>query len=234
VKALESGRKAEQAMRLRTQIVITAATTAANFDSAHTSAVSSITGVSGKWDVSTTSRKDIKRSLDYAFEQIMKSTLNGVEPGDMILVMSPGLARKVSVCQEIVDHIKGSTDALDEIRGELRGKNAVYGLPAKLYGYNVVIEDTVKVTSRKGGTVARSFVLADTTPFLCSRPGGLVSERAPESATFSTLTAFMKEEMTTEEFDEPKHRRTEIHVTEDYDVKVTADTSGFLFTAASD
>lgn len=233
VKAIHAGLKAEQAMRVRTQLCVTAATTTGNYDSAHTSAVASISGVSGLWDVSTTARKDIKRSLDYAVETILKSTLNGINGAeDLMLVMSPGCARKISVSQELVDHIKGSPDALAEIRGELPGRNVLFGLPNRLYGINVQVEDTAKVTSKKGGTIARSFILSDSTPFLCSRPGALVSERAAETASFSTLTLFMKEEMTTEEFDEPKHRRTELHVTEDYDVAVTASISGFLFTSA--
>lgn len=232
IKAHHAGMKAEQAMRLRTQKIVTAATTAGNWDSAHTSAVSSISGVSGKWDVSTTSRKDIKRSLDYAAELVVTNTLNGVDPKDLILVMSMGLARKISVSQEIVDYIKGSPDALDQIRGE--GRNAMFGLPDKLYGIDVVIENTVKVTSKKGATKAASAILPDTTPFLCSRVGGLVSERASEAPSFSTLVCFMKEEMTTEEFDDTKHRRIELHVVEDYDVRLVAKISGFLFTAACD
>jgi hypothetical protein len=113
----------------------------------------------------------------------------------------------------------------------LPNSNTAYGLPAKLYGYNIVVERTAKVTTKKGATTARSYVLGDTTAFMCSRPGGLVSERASESPSFSTLTFFMKEEMTVEQFEEKKHRKIEYHITEDYDVQVTAPAAGFLFTS---
>lgn len=220
---------AQQAMTYRTLATITTAQTSGNW-SGNTSAVGSISGVTGKWDISTTARTDIKRSLDYAQDQIRLGTLGAVEPGDMMLVMSPLDARRISVSQEIVDFIKGSTDARQYIEGKL-GPNAQYGLPANLYGLTVVIEDAVRTTSRKGATAAKSYVCAAGSPFICSRPGGLMGvDGAP---SFSTLTVFSHEEMTQETFDDPKHRRTELYVTDDFDNKVTAPVSGFLFTAAT-
>ena len=230
--AVNAGIKAEQAMRQRTSKVLTVATTSGNYDSTHTSAVSSISGVSGKWDVSTTARKDIKRSLDYACDLIMQDSLDAVKPEDLILVISRGCARKIAVTQEIVDMIKGSPDALAEVRGELPGRNAFFGLPNKLYGVNVVVENSSKTTSRKGATVAKSGILADTTPFICSRPGGLVSERNSEAPSFATLTLFMYEEMTVEQEVDNWNRKVKHSITEDYAEKMTAPVAGFLFTAA--
>ena len=40
----------------------------------------------------------------------------------------------------------------------------------------------------------------------------------------------MKEEMSVEEFDDPKHRRVENHVVEDFAAIMAAPVSGFLFT----
>jgi len=216
-------------MTFRTLQVITTAQTSGNWG-ANTSAVSSISGVTGKWDVSTTARTDIKRSLDYGQDQIRLATLGAVEPGDMMLVMSPLDARRISVSQEIVDFIKGSPDARQYIDNKL-GPNAQYGLPQNLYGVTTVIEDAVRTTSRKGATAAKSYVCAAGSPFLCSRPGGLMGvDGAP---SFSTLTVFAHEEMTQEVYDDPKHRRFEPNVVDDFDNKVTAPISGFLFTAAT-
>ncbi|MDE2102953.1 MAG: hypothetical protein KGL39_37260, partial [Patescibacteria group bacterium] len=233
--AHNAGQVAERCMTLRTQRAITAATTTGNYPAANVLTVSSISGNFGKWDVSTTARKDIERSFQVAGETIMQYTLNGVQPQDLIVVMSAGCARKVKLSQEIIDYIKGSPNAYDEIYGDLRGQNpnSYWGLPSRLFGVELVIEPTVKVTSFKGASsTTLSYVLPDATPFMCSRPGGLVSERASETASFSTLTFFMKEEMTVEQFDEPKHRLIEHHVCEDYDVQVTAPIAGVLFQAA--
>ena len=224
--------KAQQAMTARTQLAITLLTTSGNWPTANTSAVGSISGVTDKWDVSTTARKDIKRSIDYALETIMKATLSAIDIDDMYLVLSPGCARKISVCQEIVDHIKGSPDALREIKGEL-GPNAQFGLPSKLYGVNVVVENTVKVTSRKGATRAASFVLGDATPFITSRPGGLVAPTDSQTAPrFSTACMFMYEEMSVESKYDQDNRVEKGRIVEDFDTKLVAGQSGFLFTAA--
>lgn len=230
--AQHSSIKARQAMTARTQLVVSTMTNASLYASAHTSAVSSITGVSGKWDVSTTARSDIKRSLDHAAETIFKATLGAVKQKDLILVMSPGCARKMSISQEIVDYLKGSPHALAFIRGTLPGEKVEYLLPAQLYGYQIVIEDTVKVTSRKGATAARSYVLGDTTPVMLSRVGGLESKVPVEAPSFSSLSIFAYEEMTVETKNDPDNRKTTGRVVEDYDVQLTAPVSSYLFTDA--
>lgn len=224
--------KAQQAMTGRTQLAVTLATTAGTYDSSHTSAVSSISGVSGKWDVSTTARQDIKRSIDYALDIIRLDTLGAVDISDFKLVMSPGCARKIAVSQEIVDYIKGSPDAMDHIRGK-NGPNAQYGLPADLYGVELVIEDTVKVTSRKGATRAASYVCADTTPFIVARPGSLAVAKDSNSAPrFSALTMFAYEEMTVESKYDEDNRVNKGRIVDDFAMVATAPIAGFLFTAA--
>lgn len=224
-------KKAQQAMTARTQLAVTALTTTANYDATHYADVASgITGNTGKWSASTTARQDIKRSLNYAANIILQDTLAGVDVNDLMVVMSPTCARLISESQEIVDHIKGSPEALAQIRGELPGRNAIFGLPDKLYGFPIIVEKTVKVTSRKGATRAASYVMPDATPVMVSRPGGLMGVFGAPS--FSTAVFFMFEEMTTETLHEPVNRRTLLRVVENYDVQVVASVSGFVFTTA--
>lgn len=225
---------AQQAMTARTQLAITLMTTSGNYPSANTSAVSSISGNTGKWDVSTSARLDIKRSLRYAQDVIRKATLGAVKPGDMMLVMSPGCAGKLSETQEIVDLIKQSPTAIDYVKNGL-GPNASYGLPDKLYGVDIVVEDAVKVTSRKGATKATSYVLSDSTPFLCSRPGGLEGGKdSNESPRFSTATMFAYEDMTVESKHDTDNRVHKGRIVDNIGFVMTAGVAGFLFTAAVD
>lgn len=220
--------KAQQAMTARTQAVITEFTTQANYDSSHVLNVTTITGNTGNWAASTTATQNVKRSLNTAAEVILDDTLAGVDPNDLLLVMNSALASDLSLCQEIVDHVKGSPEAFAQVRGELPGRNAMYGLPDKLYGFPVVVEKTRKVTTVKGATTSRSQVLTTSTPFMCARPGGLQgTENAP---SFSTVTLFMLEEMTVETKRDDDNRRTRGRVVENYDVKMTAPASGVLFT----
>lgn len=219
-------------MTKRTQKFVTLAQTTGTYDSTHTSAVSSISGVTGKWDASTTARQDIKRSLDYAIELILKDTLRGISYKDLKLVMSPGCARKISVSQEIVDYIKGSPDAKDYVMSG--NGNGVFGLPKSLYGMEIIIEDAAKTTSRKGATAAKSWVMSDTSPFICARPGSLVAPTDSNAApNFATFVGFFKEEMTSESKHDTDNRVHKLSIVDDYVEKAVAPVSGFLFTSAT-
>jgi len=225
--------KAQQAMTARTQLVATALQTSGNWDSTHTSAVASISGNTGTWTASTTARSDIKRSLNYATEIILNDTLAGVKQEDLILVMSSGCASSISQSQEIIDYIKGSPLALAQIKGELPGRNAFYGLPDTLYGVPIVVDATRKVTSKKGATRAVSSVLSSTAPILISRPGGL--EGVSGAPSFSTVTIFaMKgQEMLVERMEDQNNKRTDGRVIDNIACVLTAPSSGFLFTSAT-
>lgn len=232
-----SVKKAQQAMTGRTQLMLNTATTVANWTANaanHTIDVTTINDSSGqntgKWSASTTVRQDVKRSLNYGANQCLLDTLGAINVNDLMLVISPNSARGLAQTQEMVDHIKGSPDALAQVRGELPGENAIFGLPDKLYGYPILVEKTVKTTSRKGATRAVSYVMPDATPLMVSRPGSLMGKFGAPS--FSTLCFFMFEEMSTEVLHEPLNRRTVISIVENYDQQILSYYSGFLFQSA--
>lgn len=220
--------KAQQAMTARTARVHATLATAANWEADHIKDVTTITGVTGPWDADTSTRGDIQKSLDYASEIIMKATLSVVKKKDLVLVINPATAHKIAETQAIREHIKQSTYALPQMQGD-NSQWDQYGLPDKLYGYNIVVEDAVKVTSRRGATTTtRGYVMADGVGYLLARPGGLV---APPGGgpSFSTATLFLYEDMSVEEFDDEKNRRIEGHVVDDFSAGVTASASGFSF-----
>lgn len=219
--------KAQQAMTIRTNLVHGVLAAASSWEAGHRLDVSTISGNTGTWDASTTARQDIKRSLNKAAEKILLSTLSVVKKSDLRLVLSAPTAQRISECQEIVDHIKGSPDAYTQIQG--KGRWSQYGLPDSLYGFPVVVEDATKVTSRRGAAVrAADFVCPSGVAYLLARPGNLVSPTG-SGPNFSTITWFAKEEMTVEEFDDEKNRRLEGHVVDNGVAGVTASVSGFKF-----
>jgi len=223
---------AERTMRFRALKAATAATTSGNYDSTHVSAVSSITGVTGKWDLSTVARMDIKRSLDFAAEKIIQDSLNGIGEGELILVMNLTDARKISVTQEIVDMLKQSNNAAQYLQGELNGFKNRFKLPKFIHGYKLVVEDTVRVTSRKGAaTRVNGYVVPNGSAFMCSRVGGLVDNRNSETPSFSTHIAFVKEDMVVEQRDDDWNRKHLGSMVDDFEVQVAAPVSGFLFTS---
>lgn len=221
----------QRAMTVRTQIVATLVQTPGNWDSTHTNAVTGLTGpagtVAGKWDVATTANQSIRRSIYNAAEIVRTDTLGAVRNQDLILVISPATAAAIAQSQEIVDYIKGSPDAMAQIRGDAPNPNQSYGLPARLYGIDLVVEDAVKTTSRKGATTVKVDVWDKTRPALVSRVGGLVGDGTGPS--FSTVTLFMHEEMTVAAETDQFNRLVKGAVVEDYGAELTANVSGFLF-----
>jgi hypothetical protein len=223
--------QARAAMTSRTQLAITALTTSGNYDATHLLDVTAITGNTGDWEDSTTARQDIKRSLITACEVILDDTLTAIDLNSLQLVINSSLAGKLSQSQEIVDYIKGSPEALAQIKGELPGENTFYGLPNKLYGVPLVVEATRKVTSKKGGTVAKSQILATATPFLAARPGSL--EGVAGAPNFSTCVAFVQEEMSVETNRDANNRRTQGSVVDTVVYEMAAPASGVLFSNAA-
>ena len=221
--------KSRQAMTARTQLAVTALTTTAIYDATHVLDVTAVSGNTGSWAVSTTARQDIKRSLITAAEKISDDTLDVVRPEDLRLVISGSLAGKISLCQEIVDYVKASPQAMAMIKGEIEGgRNVRYGLPNQLYGFELFVESTRKVTSRKGATRAVSSVFPTTSAALCSRVGQL--EGVAGAPSFSTLVIFAYEEMTVETKNDSDNRRTIGRVVENITANVVAPASGVLFT----
>ena len=218
---------AQRAMTARTQKAVSVLTTDANWDASHIATVSGISGNTGAWDASTTARQDIKRSLHHADEVIAADTLGVVEQSQMMLLINPYTAKAISRCQEIVDHIKGSPQAYEQVKGGT-GKFAKYGLPDTLYGYPIVIENTFKVTTVRGASAKTTQrVLPNGVAFMLSQVGELVNEN--EGPNFSTLSMFVYEDMSVETKDDPDNRRSLGRIVDDFDVVLTAPASGFYF-----
>lgn len=226
--AQHSSIKARQAMTARTQLAVTQLTTAGNYAASHQLDVTAISGNTGTWALSTTARQDIKRSLITAAEVIADDTLDVVRPEDLRLVISGDLAGKIALCQEIVDYIKASPAALAMVKGELQGgRNTRYGLPNDLYGFELFVESTRKVTSRKGATRAVSSVFPTGNACLCSRVGKL--EGVAGAPSFSTCVIFAYEEMTIETKNDSDNRRVIGRCVENLTAKLVAPASGVLF-----
>jgi hypothetical protein len=221
----------QRAMTGRTVKAATVLSTSGNYDGQTASVSTLVTAgvISGELDLSTTARKDIKRAFDYMADVIFKSTLGAVAQSELIVVVGMDFARRISVSQEIVDHIKQSPAAREELEEGL-APNTRFGLPSRLYGYEIAIEDAVKVTSRKGATKATSYVWSGGNVAMLSRPGGL--EGVEGTPSFSSVQVFLKEEMTVESKHDKDNRRHEGHVVDDFDVQMVAPAASYLLTGA--
>jgi hypothetical protein len=220
---------AQKAMTARTVKVIQQLETAGNWDANHVAWVENITGNAGyTWEASTSAYLDIKRSLQTAVRTIMKATRGVVRFNDLQLVMSPVTASKIALSQEIVDYVKQQPTSPEIIEGSKWGMD-MFGLPSKLYGLPVLLEETVKVTSERGATtMTDDFALGEGNVFLLARPGGIEAV-AGGGPSFSTVTLFFKEEMTVETKMDVDNRRWDHRVVDHFDPIMTAPVSGFWF-----
>jgi hypothetical protein len=225
---------ARQAMTGRTQMAVTALTTSGNYAASHVVSVNNFNAGNlgtnaGNWGDSTTATQNIKRSIIHACEVIKDDTLAAIDLNDLVLVINSELAGIISLSQEIVDYIKQSPEAAYFIKGEGKAfnPNSIYGLPDKLYGLPLVVEDSRKVTSAKGATTAKTKVLPTATPFIAARPGGL---EAPVGPNFSTCCFFAQTEMGFEQVNDSINKRQLLNFIEVLDCQIVAPASGVLFT----
>ena len=222
---------AQRVMTRRTNIVLAAATDNTIYDADAVedlqNAGNSIFGAAVDLGASGATDLHIKQAMDYCAINIVKKTLSAVSPGDIQFVMNPTTANKLSNTQEIRDFVKqnvGSWAAIEGSKLTVPGLN--YGLPSTLYGYNIVVEDTVKVSGKKGATVTRSYSMPDDAILVTSRVGGL--EGVEGARSFSTWQLFMKDEMIVEQKHDNDHKRHVGRIIDHFDVQQVAPISGML------
>lgn len=167
-----------------------------------------------------------------AIERIVQNTVGAVSPKDILLVVNPITARIIASSAGVRDYVKNYPAAFSFLKGD--DTFAAYGLPQTLFGLGgVVVDDTVRVTSRKGATDARGFLYGTAAApgmVFVSRPGGLVGNEGP---SFSTATVFAYEDMTVETMDDPWNRRVRGSVTDNSATVLTAALSGLYIADAN-
>lgn len=235
---------ASQAMTNRTNRVIKLMETVANWG-ANTADANVINGGYGNWKNASSDPTSpfflaIKRSIGNAMKIINLNTNGRVRRRDMKLVISPGLAEFMADTSEVYDYVKFSTRAEAIQSGEGRDYSEDWGLPKKLYGVEVVVEETMLVntypidppTLASSTTGDRKYAKSDTSAVLVSRVGGI--EGAYGSPSFSTIQIyFYGAPMQVYTFNDKENKRTKGHVEEAFIEVLAAPASGFLITACA-
>lgn len=174
--------------------------------------------IAGKLDLSTTTRADVKKTFNLMGNIIRKKTLGAISQSQMMVVVSPEWAQAVSASPEIHEYVMQQEKAQKLITDDFGNVND-FGLPEKLYGYKIVIEDAVQIRQRRGQASNPEDIWPTDTIVMCSRPGGL---QAPEGPSHSSLTCFLKEEMTVESQDDNWNRRHLGSIVDDYEWQLTS------------
>lgn len=208
----------------------------------NTADANTLNGGAGTWDKASddptsANYNAIKKSLLEAMRQIALATNSIVTMDDLVLLLSPGLAQAMGNSAEIHAYLKHGQYSFPVIEGEKRFREK-WGLPSVLYGFDIKIEDTVRVTDRPiaghgTGTLAsnnRVFVKNDNTAVIASRKGGIDGEFG--SPSFSTVQMYWYEyEAAVFTFDDVENARTKVHVTDQFQEILAAPETGYLITS---
>jgi hypothetical protein len=198
----------------------------------HTGTATAVSG--GFADQGTSTTPFLRILMDKIEVIIAKETLGVVSRPNMMMVINPNVARLLSESPEVHEYIKGSYHVKEELT-ETMGPNAKYGLPDMVYGMPVVVEDCVKVSSRKisyGGAPTKTFAMPDQQILFLSRIGGL--EGVYGGPPFSSVQMFwFQDELTNELFDDPVNRRHRGFCVENTAEAVVSPPSGYLVTSAT-
>jgi hypothetical protein len=221
---------AQKMMTLRSLRMATQLTTAGNYTSGlnYFADAGTLTG-----SENITSANGVQIVIQNAIERIVQNTVGAVSAKDIILVINPITARIMAATAGVTDYVKNYPAAFSFLKGD--DTFAAYGLPQSLFGLGgVVVDDTVRVTTRKGsGSPARSFLYGDSNApamVFVSRPGGLVGNEGP---SFSSATIFAYEDMSVETLEDPWNRRVRGSVTDNSATVLTAPLSALYIADAN-
>jgi hypothetical protein len=215
--------KAQLAMTRRTMQAASVLSTSGNWGGNYAATPNALAG-STTWVNSSVANAFIQKTIQGVMRLVSLSSGGAVSPSQLIMVISPTVAQTISQSPEVKDYVKNYGAALSFLQGS--DTFSRWGIPPTLFGLgDVVVDDSVKVTSKKGAaTLASGFVLGNGAYFV-SRPGGLVGVEGATS--FSTLQIFAYEDMTVEQFNDPRNRRLEGRVIDNSTAAIVAPVGGY-------
>lgn len=264
VQAVHIASHLQKMMTLQTHDIINSLENTANWSDSdlnvnHAATATALGG--GPWASATSTNLNIRKSLNKAEENIIRDTHGLIDQSQLYLVLSPGLANTIANTSEIQDYVKANPFALAQIRGDQytdskgnvrKGRNRMFGLPDQLYGYELVVEDAVRVSSRKGSAITRGFLKSNDSAIILSKqdilPGDLAGSES-STMNFSTFQVYywggegeatqtvqgmntldteMGGLLTVEFFNDIRNRRLEGHVTGNWAKVFVAPESGYL------
>lgn len=225
---------------------------AANLTGTATSSLASLLGFTNPGDncyldksVGTQFRPDgtedpnfqiFKKMLNRVKRRIHLATNGAVGRKDLVAVIPPAVAQAWSESGECWEALKQSQHAKELV--DLPDPQQDWNIPRRYAGFELVVEDTVKVFVQQSadGTVAdvtssseKDYILSTDTVYCVSRPGGLVGGYGKQN--FSTVQVYhYGGEGRVEAFSEPKHELVEGHNVMEDKVLVPATASGFAVT----
>jgi hypothetical protein len=119
----------------------------------------------------TTSNPIFLKALLHAAQSIFQRTGGAVNENFLKVVMGPDVARRLATSAELLDYVKSSPTAMGVLTKGF--SNNRFGLPLEYHGYELIVEDTVMITSIDGAnTKVVANVLSADSIYVLSRMDG--------------------------------------------------------------
>lgn len=185
---------ASEAMTGRTLNVVTMLDTVGNWPTTNVADVNTLNDGAGQWHLASDDPADvrynaIKKGIMAAVTRVFLQTNSRVKFRDLRLLLHPEAATAMANTAEIHNYLKYS-EATKQVSGDEENYNERWGLPKRLYGVEVVVEDSIIVSdlptagaTSPGASTARAFIKGKTSAILLSRPGGLDGQAGPSFST---------------------------------------------------
>jgi len=181
----------------------------------HTGTATVIGG--GLWSMGTLNNPYIKQSVQSIRNQILLDTLGKVMPKDMYVLINPNLAKAAADSQEIHTYMAQQANSDKMLDGSHFDMNENWGLPARLYGIKLIVEQTgytSKLESTNVNNDTITFVQNDTDAFFGARPGSINGQNGGTSYCSVIMLSYKGEEMTPESYDKPEDKLLDFYVTD--------------------
>jgi hypothetical protein len=202
----------------------------ANYPSTHTATATALNG-SGFTSGGTTSDPRIKNTLDAAMQVITRSTLGRVRWGTASVLINSTTALAWSKTRELREYVMQNPDAIRNIILEKGDKNynANYNLPARLYGFNLVVDDVYYNSANEANaSETGTQVVPDNQALVFLAEGDL--EQEDGVASYNTCHVFTLEDYNVQAKDDEWNRLVFMNVVMDYAVEIVSPPSGFVVT----
>lgn len=232
VVASHARQKAQLAMTDRTRAALAVLTTSGNWPTTNYAATAGAITGGGSWSSSSTTQNYIQNTIRGVGIQVEYATGGAVTLDDLNLIISPAQCKTMVATAEIQAYLVNNVNTLGYLTGNDPTYNK-YGLPSKLFGVNVIVENTISNTVVQGAaTQTTGYLLGATTALFTARMGGLMGQaEVPQGVNTIQINAF--EDMTVEQMDDTWNRTTKGRVVQDIAPVLAAPLSGFYIASTA-
>lgn len=218
---------AQDAMTYRAIKVYNKMFDSTQYDATHVFSATTASGT-GFLSGGTIADPRIKNAFDYAARIIMKDSMGKVQFGGLSVLMNHNTALKLSSTRELREYLAQQVNSEAQLRLD-RGKslNDAFGLPDRLYGYNVIVDSLFYSAVNKGNaSLSGTPVIADNQILVCLADG---PQEVPEGApSYNTCHVFSYEEMTVESTEDTRNRLVFLDIVNNFTPEIVAPVTACL------